>query len=121
MHRESTCSVIDGARNAGRGSSKHDSVRDAAIGEVEETIAAVTWPEQKAPRIQQVLREITRLRSELSLKFLANSSVPEARAWLEALPGIGLRRARRRCCSADSECRRYPWTAIIIGWHNASS
>lgn len=64
-------------------------VRDAPVSEIEETIAAVTWPEQKAPRIQQVLREITRLRSELSLDFLATLSVPDARAWLEALPGIG--------------------------------
>ena len=66
-----------------------DSVRDAPVQDVEETIAAVTWPEQKAPRIQHVLREITRLRGELSLDFLAELSVPEARAWLEALPGIG--------------------------------
>ena len=64
-------------------------VRDAPTHEVEHTIAAVTWPEQKAPRIQHVLREITRLRGELSLEFLAELSVPEARAWLEALPGIG--------------------------------
>jgi endonuclease-3 len=66
-----------------------ESVRDAPVDEVEATIGAVTWPEQKAPRIQQVLREITRLRGELSLEFLAEMSVPEARAWLEALPGIG--------------------------------
>ena len=64
-------------------------VRDAAAGEVEEAIAAVTWPEQKAPRIQHVLREITRLRGDLSLDFLAELPVREARAWLEALPGIG--------------------------------
>ena len=64
-------------------------VRDAPVGEVEHTIAAVTWPEQKAPRIQHVLREVTRLRGELSLDFLAELSVPEARRWLEALPGIG--------------------------------
>lgn len=66
-----------------------DAVRDAPVAEVEETIAAVTWPEQKAPRIQHVLREITRLRGDLSLDFLAELSVPEARRWLEALPGIG--------------------------------
>jgi endonuclease-3 len=64
-------------------------VRDAPVADVEATIAAVTWPEQKAPRIQHVLREITRLRGELSLEFLAALPVPEARAWLEALPGIG--------------------------------
>ena len=66
-----------------------EEVRDAPVAEVEETIAAVTWPEQKAPRIQHVLREISRLRGELSLDFLADMTVPEARAWLEALPGIG--------------------------------
>ncbi len=64
-------------------------VRDAPVSEIEEAIAAVTWPEQKAPRIQQVLREITRLRGEMSLEFLAALSVPDARAWLEQLPGIG--------------------------------
>jgi len=66
-----------------------DAVRDAPTADVEQTIAAVTWPEQKAPRIQHVLREITRLRGDLSLDFLADLSVPEARRWLEALPGVG--------------------------------
>jgi endonuclease-3 len=66
-----------------------DEVRDAPTADLEQAIAAVTWPEQKAPRIQQVLREITRLRGELSLDFLAHLTVPEARRWLEALPGVG--------------------------------
>src|SRR5919205_981881 len=34
-------------------------VRDAPTAEVEAAIASCTWPEQKAPRIQQVLRLIT--------------------------------------------------------------
>jgi endonuclease III len=66
-----------------------EEVRDASTTDVEQAIAAVTWPEQKAPRIQQVLREITRLRGELSLDFLADLPVPDARRWLEALPGVG--------------------------------
>jgi endonuclease-3 len=66
-----------------------EAVRDAPTADVEETIASVTWPEQKAPRIQQVLREITRLRGDLSLEFLAELSVADARRWLEALPGVG--------------------------------
>jgi endonuclease III len=65
------------------------SVRDADVSEVEDAISNVTWPEQKAPRIQQVLRRITELRGELSLDFLAELSVPDARAWLESLPGVG--------------------------------
>jgi endonuclease-3 len=67
-----------------------EAVRDAPCTEVQEAIAAVTWPEQKAPRIQQVLRRITERRGgELSLDFLGELSVREARDWLEALPGVG--------------------------------
>jgi endonuclease-3 len=65
-------------------------VRDAPVVQVEAAITAVTWPEQRAPRIQHVLREITRLRGELSLDFLAELSVAEARRWLEALLPEGL-------------------------------
>ena len=65
-------------------------VRDAPVGEVQEAIAAATWPELKAPRIQQVLRLITDRRGGvLSLDFLAGLPVAEARAWLEELPGVG--------------------------------
>jgi endonuclease-3 len=66
-------------------------VRDAPAMRVEELISAVTWPEQKAPRIQAVLREITRRRrgDDLSLDFLAGLSPADARAWLEDLPGVG--------------------------------
>ncbi len=65
-------------------------VRDAPVAKVEQAITPVTWPELKAPRIQQVLRAISEKRDgELSLDFLAEPPVPEARAWLEALPGVG--------------------------------
>jgi endonuclease-3 len=66
-----------------------EEVRDAPLGEVEEAISPATWPEQKAPRIQAVLRRIGELRGELSLDFLAELPVGEARAWLEGLPGVG--------------------------------
>jgi endonuclease III len=65
-------------------------VRDAPVAEVEEAIAVSTWPEQKAPRIQAVLREISdRGNGHLSLDFLREWSVEKARAWLETLPGVG--------------------------------
>ncbi len=64
-------------------------VRDAPTAEVEAAIAPCTWPEQKAPRLQQILRAITEQRGELSLEFLAAMPVIEAREWLEDLPGIG--------------------------------
>src|SRR5689334_4612051 len=48
-------------------------VRDAPVGRVQELIAAVTWPEQKAPRIQAVLGEVGRRRGgAMSLDFLAD-------------------------------------------------
>lgn len=65
-------------------------VRDAPIQEIQAAIAPCTWPEQKAPRIQQVLRLISdRRNGELSLDFLGELPVTEARAWLESLPGVG--------------------------------
>lgn len=64
-------------------------VRDADEEAVRTTILSATWPEQKAPRIQAVLRRISELKGELSLAFLANMTVPAARAWLEQLPGVG--------------------------------
>ncbi len=65
-------------------------VAEAPVEQIEEAIAACTWPEQKAPRLQAVLREIAERRgAEMSLDFLAQMSVPDARAWLETLPGVG--------------------------------
>ena len=66
-----------------------EAVRDAPVKEVEAAISACTWPEQKAPRIQQVLRLISDQRGSLSLDFLADMEVRDARQWLEALPGVG--------------------------------
>jgi endonuclease-3 len=67
-----------------------EAVRDAPTEAVQQAIAPCTWPEQKAPRIQQVLRLISdRRNGELTLDFLSELSVTEARAWLEALPGVG--------------------------------
>jgi len=64
-------------------------LRDAPESEVRDLIPMVTWPEQKAPRIQQVLQKVSELRGELSLEFLRELAVDDARAWLEQLPGVG--------------------------------
>ena len=66
-----------------------EAVRDAPTAQVEEAIHTSTWPEQKAPRIQAILRAITEKHGALSLDFLAGMTVPEARAWLESITGIG--------------------------------
>lgn len=57
--------------------------------DVEATIEGVTWPEQKAPRLQAVLHAIEERHGSLSLDFLKDMPVEEARAWLESIPGVG--------------------------------
>ncbi len=66
-----------------------EAVRDAPTEAVEAALAPCTWPEQKAPRVQGVLRAITAERGTLDLGFLAAMPVAEARAWLQRLKGVG--------------------------------
>jgi endonuclease-3 len=44
---------------------------------------------QKAPRIQKVLREITKERGNLDLLFLRDLPLQQARAWLMKFKGVG--------------------------------
>jgi endonuclease-3 len=64
-------------------------VRDADAAAVIEAIRPAGLANQKGPRIQQALRTITQARGELSLDFLAAMPVPEAKAWLSAIKGVG--------------------------------
>ncbi len=69
-----------------------EDVRDADTAEVEAAVAPCTWPEQKAPRVQAVLRGITdapEAAGVLSLDFLAGWDALRARRWLQAFPGVG--------------------------------
>jgi endonuclease-3 len=66
-----------------------ENVRDVATDEVQTAIKPCTWPEQKAPRLQQVLQLVTERHGTLSLDFLAGMEVLDARKWLEELPGVG--------------------------------
>jgi endonuclease III len=66
-----------------------EAVRDAPTALVKEALMPCTWPEQKAPRIQQVLQCITEQEGTLSLDFLKDMDTTAARQWLEALPGVG--------------------------------
>ena len=66
-----------------------EAVRDAEAGEVIEAIRSAGLANQKGPRIQQVLREITAERGALDLDFLGNFPPDQARAWLEKFKGVG--------------------------------
>ncbi|WP_207539021.1 endonuclease III domain-containing protein [Sabulicella rubraurantiaca] len=66
-----------------------EAVRDAPVEEVEDAIAACTWPEAKAPALQRTLHAVTERRGVLDLSHLASMTAEEAREWLQSLPGVG--------------------------------
>ncbi len=66
-----------------------EAVMDAEPGAVREVIAPAGLANQKGPRIQEALRFIMRERGELSLDFLAEIPVQEAKAWLMQIRGVG--------------------------------
>jgi len=66
-----------------------EQVRD---GDTQEVIAAIRpagLANQKGPRIQEVLREITAQRGALNLDFLAELTPAEGREWLLQFKGVG--------------------------------
>ncbi len=70
-----------------------EEVRDAPLDELIETIEPATFPEVKAPRIQETLDIIIRQRGEASIDFLAELPTEDALAWLTNLPGVGVKTA----------------------------
>lgn len=66
-----------------------EEVRDAPVAEIRKAIRPAGLSQQKAPRIKQALRHITRERGELSLDFLRDLKVDAARKWLMSIEGVG--------------------------------
>ncbi len=66
-----------------------EEVRDAPTAELAEAIAPSNFADQKAPRIQAVLRRIIEERGEADIEFLRDMPLTDAMAWLTALPGVG--------------------------------
>lgn len=66
-----------------------EAVRDADPEGVIEAIRPAGLANQKGPRIQLVLQEITRQRGELNLDFLQDLPAEEARRWLLQFKGVG--------------------------------
>lgn len=64
-------------------------VIDAPVADIIETIRPAGLANQKAPRIQAALKTIADQRGELSLDFLADMPVDEAREWLVNINGVG--------------------------------
>ena len=66
-----------------------EEVRDAPLEELIEAVRPAGLGPTKAPRIQEALHRITSERGALSLDFLNDLNVEQARAWLLDLPGVG--------------------------------
>lgn len=70
-----------------------EAVRDAPAEEVIEAIRPAGLANQKGPRIQAVLRQITAERGRLELDFLREYPPEEAHAWLMRFNGVGRKTA----------------------------
>ena len=66
-----------------------EEVRDAPVDELAESIAESNYAEQKAPRIQEVLRRIIDERGSANIDFLKDMPLEDAMTWLTDLPGVG--------------------------------
>ena len=66
-----------------------EAVRDAPEAQVVDAIRPAGLANQKGPRIQAVLRDITAQRGDLSLEFLRELDVEEASQWLQGFKGVG--------------------------------
>lgn len=66
-----------------------EAVRDAPPQAVIEAIRPAGLANQKAPRIQAVLQQISEERGALDLEFLRSWSLDEAAAWLVRFKGVG--------------------------------
>ena len=66
-----------------------EEVRDAPQEEVIEAVRSAGLANQKGPRIQNALREITQERGKIELDFLRDMPLHEASKWLQNLKGVG--------------------------------
>lgn len=77
-----------------------EEVRDAEVAAIAEEIRPAGLSQTKAPRIKEALQTIGREQGRLSLDFLADMELEEARAWLTSLNGVGPKSAAIVLCFA---------------------
>lgn len=66
-----------------------EDVRDAPVEEVIEAIRPAGLANQKGPRMQTILRQISAERGQLDLEFLRKEERDSAHAWLSRFNGVG--------------------------------
>ena len=67
----------------------YESLLDADVKKIEKAIQPGGLAPTKAPRMQEMLREVWNRRGSFDLTFLQDMPLEEARAWLRSLPGVG--------------------------------
>ena len=75
-----------------------EQVRDAKESDVIDAIRPAGLANQKGPRMQQVLKDITKERGSLDLYFLKDLPLEEARSWLTKFNGVGPKTAAIVLC-----------------------
>jgi endonuclease III len=75
-----------------------ESVRDAPTEQVIASIRSAGLANQKGPRIQRVLQEISMERGCLDLDFLLDWDIGQARQWLQHFKGVGPKTAAIVLC-----------------------
>ncbi len=93
-----------------------EAVRDAPTHEVQDTIANVSFPEVKAPRIQMIMRQITEERGNLNLDFLCKLPLEESAAWLDRFEGVG---PKTTACVLLFSCQQ-PLLPVDVHFHRVS-
>ena len=66
-----------------------ETVAQASVAEIEESISVGGLAKIKAPRIKGILNQVLELNGSLDLSFLSEMPLDEAKAWLRQLRGIG--------------------------------
>ena len=66
-----------------------EAVRDAPVEEVMDAIRTAGLANHKGPAIVRALKHISEQRGDLSLEFLRDMPVDEAKRWLTAINGVG--------------------------------
>jgi endonuclease-3 len=75
-----------------------EEVRDAKTDDIIKAIRVAGLANQKGPRIQEVLKAITKERGNLDISFLKEMSVEDARNWLTRFNGVGPKTAAIVLC-----------------------
>ena len=66
-----------------------ESVRDAPVHDIEDTIRTAGLAKQKSARIKKALEFVTEEVGELNLDFLETMPLDEAKSWLTQIEGVG--------------------------------